>query len=277
MKKLLAVLSVAALLSPALAFAAKDDVSMDTSVVLSVGGIEVDISGATAVIESITVDTSSFSFHLQPESSIEMTAPNGNMLSTDMSTNIVTSTCNSSGSVLKYIGTGDRIVKITPSTSLCSGSHSHSSSSSSSAASTKTATSAAPTVVSSSGLSSAQVQSILDVLASFSADAATIAKVKAALEGSAPTTGSVTSTAAAAFKSNLTTGSLGSEVKALQEFLNAHGYTVATSGAGSVGKETTTFGAATRAALVKYQNAKGITPAAGYFGTKTRAVINAEK
>jgi len=126
-----------------------------------------------------------------------------------------------------------------------------------------------------SGLSASQVQSILDVLASFNADAATIAKVKASLEGT--TTGSVTSAAVHVFKSNLTTGSLGSEVKALQEFLNAHGYTIATSGAGSPGNETATFGPATRAALVKYQKAKGITPASGYFGVKTRAAINAEE
>jgi peptidoglycan hydrolase-like protein with peptidoglycan-binding domain len=77
------------------------------------------------------------------------------------------------------------------------------------------------------------------------------------------------------FQSNLTVGSLGSEVKALQELLNTSGYTVATSGAGSPGNETTKFGAATRAALVKYQQAKGITPASGYFGPLTRAAVNA--
>jgi len=112
------------------------------------------------------------------------------------------------------------------------------------------------------------------VLTSFDVDAATMASVKAALEGTS--TGSVTSAAVRAFKADLTVGSLGSEVKALQQFLNSHGYTVALTGAGSVGNETTRFGAATRAALIKYQKAKGITPAAGYFGAKTRAAINAE-
>jgi peptidoglycan hydrolase-like protein with peptidoglycan-binding domain len=65
-------------------------------------------------------------------------------------------------------------------------------------------------------------------------------------------------------------------VKALQEFLNAHGYPVASVGAGSPGNETTRFGAATKAALIKYQKEKGITPASGYFGAKTRAAVNAE-
>lgn len=126
---------------------------------------------------------------------------------------------------------------------------------------------------SASGLSTSQIQAILDVLASFNADASVIANVKASLGGT--TTGSVTSAAVAVFKANLTVGSLGKEVKALQEFLNAHGYTVATSGAGSSGNETTTFGAATRAALVKYQKAKSIIPASGYFGPLTREAVNA--
>lgn len=133
---------------------------------------------------------------------------------------------------------------------------------------------ATPASPSSSGLTSEQVTSILAVLASFDADAATIASVRAALSGSF--TGSVTSVAVHLFKSNLTAGSLGSEVKALQMFLNAHGYSIASSGPGSSGNETDTFGGLTRAALVKYQKAKGITPAVGYFGAITRAAMNAE-
>ena len=100
-----------------------------------------------------------------------------------------------------------------------------------------------------------------------------MASVRAALEGT--TTGSITSAAVAVFKSDLTIGSLGSEVKALQQFLNAHGYTVAATGPGSSGSETTMFGSLTRAAVIKYQKAKGITPAVGYFGPKTRAAVNA--
>src|SRR3989344_9172066 len=40
------------------------------------------------------------------------------------------------------------------------------------------------------------------------------------------------------FTMNLTLGSRGSEVKALQQFLNSHGAQVAASGAGSPGNET---------------------------------------
>lgn len=77
------------------------------------------------------------------------------------------------------------------------------------------------------------------------------------------------------FLHDLTVGSTGSDVKALQVYLNAHGYTVATSGPGSSGNETMRFGAATKAALIKLQIAAGITPASGYFGPKTRAYVAA--
>lgn len=75
------------------------------------------------------------------------------------------------------------------------------------------------------------------------------------------------------FTKDLTLGSKGDDVKALQQFLNASGYPVAASGPGSAGNETTTFGSLTKAALTKYQAAKGISPAAGYFGSKTRAFV----
>ncbi len=125
------------------------------------------------------------------------------------------------------------------------------------------------------GLTSTQVQSILSLLSSFGADQATINNVNAALNGQA-TTGTTGTTATASsytFTKDLTVGSTGADVKALQQFLNAHGATVATSGAGSAGMETSTFGPATKAALVKFQSANGITPASGYFGPKTRAFI----
>ncbi|MES2023148.1 MAG: peptidoglycan-binding domain-containing protein [Patescibacteria group bacterium] len=55
------------------------------------------------------------------------------------------------------------------------------------------------------------------------------------------------------FKLRMQVGSKGEEVKRLQEFLNTHGYIVATTGAGSIGHETTSFEAATKNALMKLQ------------------------
>ena len=67
---------------------------------------------------------------------------------------------------------------------------------------------------------------------------------------------------------------IGPDVKALQQFLNSHGFPVAFTGPGSAGQETTTFGSATKAALIKFQKANHITPAVGYFGVVTRGEIN---
>ncbi|CAN5746603.1 hypothetical protein BH11PAT2_BH11PAT2_01170 [soil metagenome] len=74
---------------------------------------------------------------------------------------------------------------------------------------------------------------------------------------------------------DLKNGSVGNDVLALQKFLNANGYVVATAGAGSAGSETTSFAARTRSALAKFQSANAITPAVGYFGPVTRAKISA--
>ncbi len=78
------------------------------------------------------------------------------------------------------------------------------------------------------------------------------------------------------FTKDLKTGMAHSEVKLLQQYLNEHGYVVSKSGAGSRGKETTKFGAATRAALIRYQKVNKIYPSVGYFGVKTRAHIESQ-
>lgn len=75
---------------------------------------------------------------------------------------------------------------------------------------------------------------------------------------------------------DLTVGMTGEDVRALQKALNARGYPVAAVGAGSQGHETSLYGALTMRALAAYQKAHGITPAAGYFGPRTRAVLKTE-
>jgi peptidoglycan hydrolase-like protein with peptidoglycan-binding domain len=75
------------------------------------------------------------------------------------------------------------------------------------------------------------------------------------------------------FTRNLKLGMKGLDVKLLQQFLNTHGFPVSKKGVGSKGKETTKFGPATRSALIKYQKAKKITPASGYFGARTRSAL----
>ncbi len=75
------------------------------------------------------------------------------------------------------------------------------------------------------------------------------------------------------FTRNLKRGSAGADVKELQEFLNAHGFLVATAGPGSPGMETDYFGPLTQQAVAAFQSSNKIAPAAGYFGPITRALI----
>ncbi len=92
-----------------------------------------------------------------------------------------------------------------------------------------------------------------------------------------PTTGVATGSGSAAagsgqFTRNLMVGMSGSDVLALQQFLNAHGVVIVASGPGSPGHEVSVFGAKTKAALAKYQAANGL-PATGYFGSLTRTKV----
>lgn len=129
-------------------------------------------------------------------------------------------------------------------------------------------------------LTSTQVSAIVSLLQSFGADAATIANVQASLTGgtpSTPTTGGSAMCNASVWTRDLTDGSTGADVMALQKFLNMSAATqIAATGAGSPGLETSYFGPATRAAVVKFQTANGITPAAGYVGPITRTAIAAK-
>ncbi len=77
-----------------------------------------------------------------------------------------------------------------------------------------------------------------------------------------------------AFTQDLSLGKVHPEVKLLQQYLNANGFAIARSGPGSIGNETTMFGSLTRSALARFQQAKGIVPAAGYFGPVTRTFVS---
>src|SRR3989344_5771370 len=76
------------------------------------------------------------------------------------------------------------------------------------------------------------------------------------------------SAGAATFSTNLTVGSRGDDVSALQTWLIGQVYSIP---AGATGY----FGSQTKAAVAAYQTAKGISPAVGYFGPITRAAVNA--
>ncbi|OHB17729.1 MAG: hypothetical protein A2749_01675 [Parcubacteria group bacterium RIFCSPHIGHO2_01_FULL_45_26] len=81
------------------------------------------------------------------------------------------------------------------------------------------------------------------------------------------TGGQVLGAAAYNFSNNLTVGSTGNDVTELQKVLIAEGYL-------SIAAPTSYFGALTKAAVIKYQAAHGISPQSGYVGPLTRAQLN---
>lgn len=77
------------------------------------------------------------------------------------------------------------------------------------------------------------------------------------------------------FNSNLSLGTRSASVMDLQKVLNMYSETkVASTGAGSPGMETSYFGPATKAAVIKFQAVNSVSPTSGLVGPLTRAVLN---
>ncbi|OHA27338.1 MAG: hypothetical protein A3C06_00615 [Candidatus Taylorbacteria bacterium RIFCSPHIGHO2_02_FULL_46_13] len=129
-----------------------------------------------------------------------------------------------------------------------------------------------------SGLSQSQIDAIISLLQSFSAEQSVIDKVRASLSGNVPSSVPM-GTLVSAFTRGLSQGKTGEDVKSLQKALNANADTrIASSGVGSPGHETMYFGAATKAAVQKFQLKYGIAQEGdsgfGVVGPKTRAKLN---
>jgi hypothetical protein len=77
------------------------------------------------------------------------------------------------------------------------------------------------------------------------------------------------------FANNMKLGMRSADIMNLQKVLNMDVRTqVAASGVGSAGQETNYFGAATFAAVKKFQSLNGVSPVSGYAATLTRGVLN---
>ncbi|MEY3784127.1 MAG: hypothetical protein RLZZ230_449 [Candidatus Parcubacteria bacterium] len=63
----------------------------------------------------------------------------------------------------------------------------------------------------------------------------------------------------------------GADVLCLQKYLNASGFKIAETGPGAPGQETTLYRALTKEAVIKWQKAKGLTPAIGMFAGQSKA------
>jgi len=146
---------------------------------------------------------------------------------------------------------------------------------------------ALPSSAQAAALTSVQVESIIGLLSSFGADASTIANVRASLTGSTPVVTTTPATTGATcgynFAQTLSIGSTGTDVMNLQKVLNTDPDTmVASTGIGSVGNESSYYGALTQSAVTKFQNkyaseVLGSLPTSGTYpvGPGTRAKLNA--
>ncbi len=83
--------------------------------------------------------------------------------------------------------------------------------------------------------------------------------------------------ASCSFTRDLDMGDEGEDVKCLQEYLNKSGYTLASKGVGSVGRETKTFKDLTKEAVKKWQKDNNIIPANGYFGPLSRKKYSSQQ
>ncbi len=269
---------VALLVAPSLALAGYNDVNLQSGTTLSVNGVTINAVGASTLLQSIVVSSGSFDVTLLPNSVLEINVPNLNKLTVaNAGSVVVTNTCTGDFSklVLSLTGGGSTTVTVTPTSTICATAAASTGGGGgggggganpipapvATSTTTTTTTPPAPPAFAAAALSASQVQAILGLLTSFNADATTIAKVQAALEGKVPP-----GLLVCAFKRDLTLGSKGTDVTCLQNWLIAKGHSIPAGATGYFGKQT-------QATVAAWQKAAGVTPAAGYFGAKSRAAI----
>lgn len=272
MKKLLTSSIIGGLLLPSLAFAAYNDATITSSADIVIDGVTLDLVGDSNVIETITVNEASFSFTLQNGSTLKVSAANFRQLESNAAAAYRPSrVCEANESSITHTSTSDTAATITVTlgSKICpdaSGGSGGGSSSGGGGGSVQTlvapvAVTANPTIV--------QLQAQLNAL---------IAQLSALQGSSVASSPALQASGSAKFTVNLSPGSRGASVKALQQFLNKNGFTIASSGPGSPGQETDRLGSLTVQAVKKFQEkyniAKAGQPGYGVVGPKTRAKIN---
>ena len=225
--------------------AAFNDVTLTTNADILVNGINLNISGSSAVIESMTVNATDFTLTLASGSSISINAPGLNRLDNNITSDVTSRVCTSveSSLTLAYSGGGTVTNTITPSATLCNGSG-------------ESAPSALQTQTSSGGgFTQAVWMAFLNML--FGPE-----KTNSQIERPA-----------GGFLYNLQVNSKGSAVADLQAWLISHGYDIPAISTGKALKGF--FGSQTQSAVMRYQKDHGI-PATGFFGPLTRASLNGQ-
>lgn len=270
MKHALLTLTVLSLLTlnPAIGFAAYNDVTLTTAAVISVGGYTLNVAGSSAAVQSIIVNANSFSVTLASGSSLAVVSPTLQQLSSDVTSDVTSTSCTGSASsiAVAYSGAGTVTNVITPSATVC--------------------VNAASTPAPSGGGGGAIVGSgpLAPGYVNTNPTATTVALTSTS-SIAIPTASTSTETALAPafhFARNLQLQDHGADVQQLQEFLNTHGALVAANGSGSPGGETDYFGSLTFQALIRFQDAHtaeilaplGLSKGTGFLGAATRAYVN---
>ncbi|MEI6345904.1 MAG: peptidoglycan-binding domain-containing protein [bacterium] len=248
MRKYLTLILSVAVFAPYVAFAAYNDVTLTTDALIGVAGYTLNITGSSAAIQSIVVNDSNFQVSISSGSSIQITSPTQQELSVDISSFTTSNVCVTGTSVLTLASSGaSGTVTVTPSSTVCT----------TPASSNSVAIGNGPIVGSIVGSGFYRPASSSGV----------------SVQAQATSSVSVAKDKKQQFSKDLFLGKTDPEVLELQRFLNNNGFVVSVSGMGSKGGETTYFGAATRAALIRFQKARKISPAQGYFGSVTRKAL----
>lgn len=264
-KKLIySILSI--LVIPLVGFAA-NELTLQTSTLISVGSDTLTVAG-DYTMDSVTLDTASFTVTLSPGGSLVITSSGRNRISASNSSGVMASTvCNSSVSQLQLNATqtsGAQTITITPSATLCTtGSSGGSTSGSTTTTTDTTTTTVVPTTTTTTTTAPAATVTTPAVTTSIvTIPAATV---------STPSVPVAAVVSAWEFRTPLKLGSTETAVTELQKRLTAEGV--------YSGPITGYFGSLTLAAVKKYQEEQGIATAgqAGYgnVGPATRASLNA--
>ncbi|MBP9771645.1 MAG: peptidoglycan-binding protein [Candidatus Pacebacteria bacterium] len=277
-KCLLAGLCLGAAWLPSAVFAAFDDLTLETSAILDVGGYEITVYGSSATLETLVVNENTFVVTLEDGSSIVVASADRVDFVNDAPEALISSeVCSETESRIGFTNTanGETEITVTPS-GTCTAVEEEEEEE----AEEEEDDNDGGSIGSHNKPIARPISAAHDELSDTSD---LIEQLKAALKTLIALGGAVPpgleqylddSSTDSAYTRNLTIGDIGDDVRALQLFLISQNKGPAAQALASNGV-TGYFGPLTQAALAEFQAAVGITPAIGFFGPVTREYVNA--
>jgi hypothetical protein len=245
-KSVLLVVFLFVLFSASYIHASFNDVSLNIGTPIVIGSYTLQISGATASIESISVDSSSFEVSISSGSTFTISSTGLTGFSVSGSGIVSTISCDTPPT-LSLSGIGVAIV--TP-IDIC----------------IPTSNTQSPPTQTSSGGGGGAIHNFIVADEVVTCPPGHLFSVTT---GKKCTTTSSAPVSIPTLTRTLKLGMSGPDVKALQQYLNTKGFTISTTGPGSPGQETTLFGPKTKAAVIKFQLANKL-KGDGVVGAMTR-------